>query len=75
MIEDLGLWFQDPIDCVTELLSNPAFKDFISYTPEWVFSDKEAMERIHDEMWTGDWWWETQVGHLVLYIESKINLC
>ena len=62
MVENLELWFRDPVKCVKELLSNPAFKDYISYTPEHVYSDKEGTERIYDEMWTGDWWWETQVG-------------
>lgn len=61
MVEDLELWFQDPVDCVNELLSNPAFKEFTSYTPEHVYSNKEQTERIYDETLTGDWWWETQV--------------
>ena len=28
-VEDLELWFHDPVECVRELLSNPAFKDYI----------------------------------------------
>ena len=62
MVEHLELWFRDPVECVRELLSNPAFIDFISYGPEYVYSDSEGKERIFDEMWTGDWWWEMQVG-------------
>ena len=62
MVKNLELWFRDPVECVNELLSNPAFKDHISYAPEHVYSNKEGTERIYDEMWTGDWWWETQVG-------------
>lgn len=69
MVENLELWFWDPVECVKELLSNPAFKDYISYAPEHVYSDKEGTERIYDEMWTGDWWWETQVGRSACYIE------
>ncbi|KIM38488.1 hypothetical protein M413DRAFT_30038 [Hebeloma cylindrosporum] len=34
MVENLELWFRDPVECVKELLSNPAFKDYISYAPE-----------------------------------------
>ena len=63
MVEDLELWFRDPVDCVRELLSNPAFIDYISFAPECVFSDSEGTERILDEMWTADWWWKTQVSH------------
>ena len=62
MVEDLELWFRDPVECVRELLSNPAFIDYISFAPEHVYSDSEGKERIFDEMWTADWWWETQVG-------------
>jgi len=61
MHEKLELWRRDPVDCVKELLGNPAFKEFISYTPERVFSDNAGKERIFDEMWTADWWWNMQV--------------
>ncbi|THH07054.1 hypothetical protein EW146_g9433 [Bondarzewia mesenterica] len=60
MVENLELWFRDPVDCVKGLLSNPAFKNFTSYTPERVYSDKAGADRMFEEMWTGDWWWKTQ---------------
>jgi hypothetical protein len=62
MVEDLELWYRDPVECVRELLSNPAFMEYLCYAPERVYSDSEGKERIYDEMWTGDWWWEMQVG-------------
>ena len=40
MVEELELWFCEPVECVKELLSNPAFKDYICYTPEHVYSDR-----------------------------------
>ena len=61
MVEELELWFHEPVECVKELLSNLVFKDYICYTPEHVYSDSEGRERIFDEMWMADWWWETQV--------------
>jgi len=61
MVEELELWFRDPVECVRELLSNPAFVDYTSFAPEHVYSDSEGKERIFDEMWTADWWWEMQV--------------
>jgi hypothetical protein len=61
MEEDLELWFRDPVECVRELLSNPAFIDYMSFAPECVYSNGEGKERIFDEMWTADWWWQTQV--------------
>ena len=62
MVEDLELWFRDPVDCVSELLANPAFINYISYAPERVYSDNEGKERIYDEAWTANWWWDMQVG-------------
>ena len=62
MVEDLELWFRDPVECVMELLSNPAFIDYTCFAPERVYSDSEGNKRIFDEMWTAEWWWETQVS-------------
>jgi hypothetical protein len=59
--EKLELWRRDPVDCVRELLGNPAFKKDMKYAPERVYEDVEGNSRVFDEMWTGDWWWETQV--------------
>jgi hypothetical protein len=61
MTEQLELWHRDPIECVKALIGNPAFKDFISYVPERVYADDEGKVRVFDEMWTGTWWWDTQV--------------
>ncbi|GLB43997.1 putative zn-finger domain-containing protein [Lyophyllum shimeji] len=58
--ERLELWRRNPIDCVTELMSNPSFKDSLAYAPERVFADREGNIRVYDEMWTADWWWDTQ---------------
>lgn len=33
------------------------------YAPERVYADEEGKERIYDNMWTGNWWWETQVNN------------
>ncbi|KAJ7061359.1 hypothetical protein C8F01DRAFT_1288953 [Mycena amicta] len=62
MSEDLELWIRDPVECIKELMSNPTFKKSMAYTPERVYSTVEPDEehRILDEMWTGDWWWQTQ---------------
>jgi len=34
MTEEMELWRRDPIECVKELIGNPAFKNFMSYVPE-----------------------------------------
>jgi hypothetical protein len=62
LVEDMELWRRDPVECVNELIGNPAFKEYISYVPEHVYMDDTGQDRIYDEMWTSDWWWETQVS-------------
>jgi hypothetical protein len=61
--EIVEMWFRDPVDCVRELLGNPAFKK-LCYEPYRIFKtfvDKEYRDREFNEMWTADWWWEIQV--------------
>ena len=60
--EDLELWMRDPVECVKELIGNPAFKGFMSFVPERMYADEDGMNRIYDEMWTADFWWNTQVS-------------
>ena len=66
MSEDLELWMRDPVECVKELIGNPAFKTLMSLVRERVFADEKGMNRIFDEMWTADWWRKTQVSVEVL---------
>ena len=62
MSEDLELWMRDPVECVKELVGNPAFKESMSFVPERVYAEGNGTNRIYDEMWTADWWWKTQVS-------------
>jgi len=67
--EELELWYdwyRDPIECIKELIGNPMFS--ISYRPQRVFTSSRGTKRIYDEMWTADWWWETQVGAVQVQI-------
>ncbi|KAI5895357.1 uncharacterized protein SCHCODRAFT_02665716 [Schizophyllum commune H4-8] len=64
LTEEIELWLRDPVECIQELLSNPAFEGKQAYAPCQIFSslDKEGngVNREYDEMWTGTWWWEIQ---------------
>ncbi len=62
--EILELWIRDPVKYVEELISNPIFKDYLAYAPKWAYNqiDGGDMNRVWDEMWTGNWWWDTQVS-------------
>ncbi|KAI0738856.1 hypothetical protein C8Q80DRAFT_1222176 [Daedaleopsis nitida] len=39
---------------------NPAFAEHLRYEPQKLFVDGQGQERLYDEMWTGDWWWDLQ---------------
>jgi hypothetical protein len=62
MKEELELWRRDPVECVKELVGNPAFRKVMKFAPERVFRDKERKVRAYSEAWTGDFWWEIQVS-------------
>ncbi|KAI0369263.1 hypothetical protein BV20DRAFT_997121 [Pilatotrama ljubarskyi] len=59
-IETLELWRRDPVECIRELLGNPAFCEVMRYAPEKLYADPQGQERMYGEMWTGDWWWRLQ---------------
>lgn len=60
-VEKLELWRRDPVECVRELMGNPAFREGLFYAPERVYTDAEGTDRMYDQMCTADWWWDTQV--------------
>jgi len=60
--EMVELWQRDPVECVEELIGNPALRDMMAYAPERADADAKGDNQIYDELWTGDWWWETQVS-------------
>ncbi|KAJ6562937.1 hypothetical protein B0H10DRAFT_2116493, partial [Mycena sp. CBHHK59/15] len=51
--EVLELWHRDPIECVRELLGNPAFTNQ-GYAPFRVFKNGNRTNREYSEMWTAD---------------------
>ncbi|KAF8505172.1 hypothetical protein JB92DRAFT_3084154 [Gautieria morchelliformis] len=60
IIEELELFHRDPVKCVPELLGNTAFRDVMHYAPERTYVDEKHSERIYNDMWTADWWWNLQ---------------
>lgn len=60
--EQLELFYWDPVECVRELIGNPAFCNVLHYAPEQIFEDSSCTERIYNEMWSANWWWEIQVS-------------
>lgn len=40
--EKLELWRHNPVECIRELLGNPALKNYMKYAPERVYEDVEG---------------------------------
>jgi Plavaka transposase len=59
--EDVELWHRDPVECITELFGNPEFRDVQFYSPCKVYKNEDGTNREYNEMWSADWWWDTQV--------------
>lgn len=59
--EVLELWKRDPVECVREIMSNPALAASLQYEPQKIFSNLKCEEQIYNEAWTGEWWWDAQV--------------
>ncbi|KAJ7193749.1 hypothetical protein GGX14DRAFT_378748 [Mycena pura] len=61
--EIVELWYRDPVECVRELLGNPMLANQ-GYEPCRVFRAMDnagnLLNQEYSEMWTADWWWETQ---------------
>ncbi|KAF8577142.1 hypothetical protein K439DRAFT_1649158 [Ramaria rubella] len=60
IIEELEVFYRNPVECVCELLGNSAFCEALHYAPEKVFKDETCAECIYNEMWTTDWWHKIQ---------------
>ncbi|KAH9931773.1 hypothetical protein B0H21DRAFT_836254 [Amylocystis lapponica] len=60
IVETVELWKRNTVDCIQELIGNPAFKDNMQYAPEKLYAEEECKTRIFDETWTGEWWWDKQ---------------
>ncbi|KAG1720298.1 hypothetical protein EDB19DRAFT_1930564 [Suillus lakei] len=58
--EEVELWSRDPVECVEELIGNPFFKEDMAYSPARAYADRAGLHRVIDEMWTAEWWHETQ---------------
>lgn len=42
------------------------FWDKLAYAPLGMYKDKQRKNRIYNEMWMSDWWWNTQVWMITI---------
>lgn len=59
------LYYRDPVELVQFILSREKFKDLLEFKPRKVWDDSNKETRRYSEMWTGNWWWRTQVRRLI----------
>jgi len=55
------LYHRDVIECIRVLYEDPDFTQHLAFAPERHYTDEGKTARVYHEMYTGDWWWETQV--------------
>jgi hypothetical protein len=60
--EAFDVYYHDIIECIKALFSDPNFADFLVFTPECHYADKDEMVHLYYEMHTRKWWWNSQVG-------------
>lgn len=54
------LYYCDALASLCYLLQNPLLADSQNFVPMCIW-DGEG-NRVYNEMWTRDWWWEAQVS-------------
>ncbi len=50
LMEDLELWWHDPVEVIKDLMGNPAFCEVMKYAPEKLFEDCEEKSHVINEM-------------------------
>ncbi|KAF9470583.1 hypothetical protein BDN70DRAFT_909500 [Pholiota conissans] len=60
LTEDVELWHRNPVECVKELMENPAFSGKQCYEPCQLFKNNDYTNCKYNEIWTSDRWWDIQ---------------
>ena len=58
------LYFQDIIQCIHALFGDQDFAPYLRFAPERHYTDKDKDKRVYNDIYTGAWWWFTQVSTL-----------
>ena len=64
-IEVVELWHRNLIDCIREIIGNPALQDHLQYSPVKIFTNSSCDEQVFNEMRTAEWWWDVQVSVII----------
>ena len=55
------LYFRDIIQCIRALFCDPDLAPYLIMAPERHYTDEDKEEMVYHDMYTGKWWWFTQV--------------
>ncbi|KAH9955208.1 hypothetical protein BGW80DRAFT_1439559 [Lactifluus volemus] len=58
--EKQEFWRRDPVECTKHLLRDPTLRDSLAFAPERIYVDEAGTQRKYSQMWTANWWWDTQ---------------
>ena len=62
--EPLTLYYRDALECFKYLWGNPLFSGYMDFKPRREYTSEEKMERLYNEMMTGDQAWNLQANLL-----------
>jgi hypothetical protein len=69
------MWSRDIIECIRALFGKTEFADLITVCPECHYADEMGQTRIYHDMYTGKWWWATQVNFLANIFLKYLFVC
>ncbi|KAG8792225.1 hypothetical protein FRC12_006743 [Ceratobasidium sp. 428] len=56
------VYLRDVLAVIRQLIGARRFKRWMKYAPERHWTSRDRKCRAYDEMWSGEWWWRTQVS-------------
>lgn len=59
--ETCEVYHRDAIECIKGLFGDPTFAPYLQLAPEKHYTDDTKDVRVYHDMYTGKWWWSTQV--------------
>ena len=60
--ESCEVFYRDIVECIRSLFGDPNFTPYLHFAPEKHYTDDTKDTRMYHDMYTGKWWWATQVS-------------
>lgn len=68
--EVFEVYYQDTLECICALFSDPEFAKLLLLLPERHYTDDSKKVWLYFDVNTGDWWWKIQVGATFTFPDS-----